>query len=302
MRARYITLTLALALAGAACSPPPGDARSLARTRRSTPALLDAPDRFFTTNGVTIRYRVIGDGEPVLLIHGYTDRVEMWSGPADSLARDFRVIAPDLRGFGLSTKFDDPRQYGRTMVADMVALLDHLGVRATHVVGYSMGGVIAAHLALDDPARVRTATFVAGAFSPDSASAMRAYGAQIDSLARGHGIGPFFRWILPTWSDSAVEAALPSLNAINDSASLVASLQALPGLAIAPARLAQARVPAVAVVSQKDRVLENSRFIARHWPGLRLVELGTHDHADIFLAPELVTEFRKLAAAAPTTR
>src|SRR6185503_1077439 len=260
-----------------------------------TTRLVDAPDRFYTENGVTIRYRVIGEGQPVLLVHGYTDRVEMWAGTADSLARDFRVIVPDWRGSGLSTKFADPAQYGRQMVTDLVGLLDHLGVRSTHVMGYSGGAVMVANLALDDPARVRTATLIAGPFYPDSMSAMQAFGPQIDSLARGHGIGPFFRWILPTWTDSAVASIVPAITAANDSASLVASLQAMPGWMIAPERLAKAGAPAVAIVSVKDAFAGQSRYLARHWPGLKLVELQTHDHSDIFVAPAVVSEFRKLA-------
>ena len=144
---------------------------------------------------------------------------------------------------------------------------------------------------------MRTATFVAGLLYPDSATAVQTFGPQIDSLAAGHGLGPFFRWILPTWSDSAVASILPALTAANDSASLVASMRAFPSLMLGPARLTQARVPGLAVVSVKDRLLEPSRYLARHWPGLELVELATHDHSDIFLAPQLITEFRKLAAA-----
>ena len=110
---KIITLTLlAGATATAGCSPTRGDARQVDAGHVVQP-LLEAPDRFFTSNGVSIRYRVIGEGEPMLLLHGYTDRLEMWAGTADSLARDFRVIVPDLRGSGLSTKFGDPAQYGR---------------------------------------------------------------------------------------------------------------------------------------------------------------------------------------------
>ena len=283
---RHPHLLLAGVLALAGCS---------ASATQTTHALMDAPDRFFTRDGVTIRYRIIGQGEPVLLVHGYTDRVEMWAGTADSLARDFQVIVPDWRGFGLSTKLGDPAQYGRHTVDDLTGLLDHLGIRSTHVMGYSGGAVMVAHLALDQPARVRTATLVAGAFYPDSAAAVRAFGPYVDSLAQGHGLGPFFRWILPTWSDSAIRAILPALTATNDSASLVASIQALPGLMLGPKGLADAKVPALAVVSVRDRVHPQSRYVARHWPGLKLVELQTHDHSDIFLAHELITEFRQLA-------
>jgi hypothetical protein len=94
------TLTLlvgALALGG--CSPSRGDARDVEGGLAGAETLVDASDQFFVSDGASIRFRVIGDGEPVVLLHGYTDRIEMWAGTADSLAQEFRVIVPDLRGF-----------------------------------------------------------------------------------------------------------------------------------------------------------------------------------------------------------
>jgi pimeloyl-ACP methyl ester carboxylesterase len=284
-----------LGLALASCSPTRGDARQVDAATTAVEPLLEATDRFFTSNGVSIRYRVIGNGTPMLLLHGYTDRLEMWAGTADSLARDFRVIVPDLRGSGLSTKFGDPSQYGRKMMEDLVGLLDELWIREVHLVGYSMGAVIAANMALDDPARVLTATFVAGPFYADSAAAARDFEQYAVAQERGEGITPFFKWILPTWSDSAVATIVPQLEAMNDSASLVASLRAIPALTPDLARVTRATTPAVAIVSVKDRLWPNSRFIAERWPGARLVELPNGDHADIFLAPEVISEVRRIA-------
>ncbi len=291
------SLMLAGALALASCGPSRGDARQLSAGEAPAEALVDAPDQYFFGDSVAIRYRVIGNGDPVVLLHGYTDRVEMWAGTADSLAKEFTVIVPDLRGFGLSTKFGDAAQYGRKLVEDVVGLLDHLDVRRTHVVGYSMGAMLAAHLALDDPARVRTATFVAGPFFEDSAAAARVFHPYAAGQDRGEGLRPFFEWILPTWSDSAMDAMVPEFEAANDSASLAASLWALPSLMLDTARVVRARTPALAIVSVKDPLLERSRFLTRLWPGVRLVELPSRDHGDIFLAPELVSEFRRLVRA-----
>ena len=277
------------------CAPTPGDARAVPSRQSAVTALLDAPDQFFTSNGVTIRYRVIGAGEPVVLLHGYTDAVEMWAGTADSLAQDFRVIVPDLRGFGKSTKFANPAQYGPKMASDVIGLLDHLQARSAHVMGYSMGALITANLALDYPARVRSATFIAGTFSPDSTESARIFAPFVAALERGEGLAPFFRWILPTWSDSALATLVPQLEAANDSASLVASLRALPRLMIDSTRAAQSHIPTASIVSIKDPVAPLSRRNARHWPGIRHVEIPTHDHADIFLAPAVLTEFRRIA-------
>ena len=284
---------LAGALALTGCAPTRGDARQVDSGQPVVQPLLEAPDQFFTSNGVSIRYRVIGEGQPMLLLHGYTDRLEMWAGTADSLARDFRVIVPDLRGSGLSTKFGDPAQYGGKLMDDLVGLLDHLWIREVHVVGYSMGATIAANMALDDPERVVTATFVAGPFY-DSSTAARLFEPYAVAQERGEGLTPFFQWILPTWSDSAIGAIVPQLEATNDSASLVASLRALPALMLDPVHVARATTPALAIVSVKDPLRPTSRFLTQRWPGARLVELPRGDHADIFLAPELVTEIREL--------
>jgi pimeloyl-ACP methyl ester carboxylesterase len=295
LTAAPVLLAAAATLTLASCSPAPGEARNLSAATTPAEALIGAPEQWFITDDVTMRYKVIGQGEPLLLLHGYTDRVEMWAGMADSLARDFRVIVPDVRGFGFSSKFGDPSDYGRKMVDDLVALLGHLQVDKFHVAGYSMGGVLSAHLALDHPDRVRSATFAAGAFWPDSARAAQAVGPHVDALERGEGLFPFFEFILPTWSDSAIRAAIPPLWSANDSASLVASMRGFLPLMIDSTRLATARTPAIAVVSVKDRVHPQSQFVARHWPGLELIELQTRDHSDIFLAPELLEAIRRNA-------
>ena len=70
----------------------------------ASPTLLDAPGQTIPRGGITINYRSIGSGEPVLLIHGYGDNLTMWAGLGDSLAAAYRVIAVDTRGFGRSSK------------------------------------------------------------------------------------------------------------------------------------------------------------------------------------------------------
>ena len=119
------------------------------------------PDQFFNSNDVQIRYVDQGSGEPVLLIHGYTASVETnWLAPGvfQSLAKDHRVIAFDLRGHGKSGKPHDPAMYGREMVHDAIRLLDHLNIRRAHIVGYSLGAIITAKLLTTNPDRFLSAT------------------------------------------------------------------------------------------------------------------------------------------------
>src|SRR5881397_2402529 len=104
------------------------------------PAPALAQDQFFDSNGVKIRYTVEGQGEPVLLIHGFTADIEkQWGQPGvlKALAKDHRVIALDNRGHGKSGKPHDAKMYGKEMVEDAVRLLDHLKIAKAHVVGYS---------------------------------------------------------------------------------------------------------------------------------------------------------------------
>jgi pimeloyl-ACP methyl ester carboxylesterase len=103
-------------------------------------------DRFFTSEGVRIRYVDVGRGEPVVLVHGFSSSLDAnWRslGIIEKLSKDFRVIALDCRGHGESDKPHDAASYGINMIEDVTRLLDHLAVRRAHIVGYSMGGAIA---------------------------------------------------------------------------------------------------------------------------------------------------------------
>ncbi|MDX2287952.1 MAG: alpha/beta hydrolase [Hyphomicrobiaceae bacterium] len=118
----------------------------------------------FSSNGIEIAYRDGGEGQPVLLIHGFASNVATnWesTGWAAMLERSgYRVVALDNRGHGQSAKPHDAGLYGAPIMAeDARALLDHLGLTDTHVMGYSMGARIAAFLALRHPERVRSLVF-----------------------------------------------------------------------------------------------------------------------------------------------
>jgi pimeloyl-ACP methyl ester carboxylesterase len=122
----------------------------------------DAPglrDQFLDSGGVKIHYVEQGSGDPVILLHGNGGSVKEWtdSGLLQNLAHDFRVIAMDARGHGLSDKPHDPKAYGRQMSLDVLRLMDHLGLRKAHIVGYSMGGQTVAHLIVIAPERFASA-------------------------------------------------------------------------------------------------------------------------------------------------
>ena len=100
----------------------------------------------FDANGVNLHYIVEGKGQPVVLIHGLHSSIRMnWQMPGviSSLSKNYQVIALDLPGHGNSDKPTSEAAYGTQMVEDIVRLLDHLNIKRAHIVGYTMGGMIA---------------------------------------------------------------------------------------------------------------------------------------------------------------
>lgn len=111
------------------------------------------------TGEVTQRVRHGGSGPPLLLLHGHPQTHVIWHKIAPLLARDFTVIAPDLRGYGESSKpltTPDHAPYSkRVMALDQIALMRHFGFERFSVAGHDRGGRCAYRLALDHPDRVQ---------------------------------------------------------------------------------------------------------------------------------------------------
>jgi len=116
----------------------------------------------FTHDGVEIAFLDEGQGEPVVLVHGFASNKEVnWVAPTwiGTLTRaGYRAVALDDRGHGASSKLYDPAAYHSAIMAeDVRALLDYLNLPRADIVGYSMGARITAFLALAHPDRVRSA-------------------------------------------------------------------------------------------------------------------------------------------------
>ena len=116
----------------------------------------------FRNGAVEISYLDEGQGDPVVLVHGFASSKSVnWIYPgwvSELTKAGRRVIAFDHRGHGESTKLYDPEEYYLgTMAGDALALMDHLGIPRADIMGYSLGGRIAAYLAATVPARVRSA-------------------------------------------------------------------------------------------------------------------------------------------------
>lgn len=97
----------------------------------------------YTRQGVTLEYDDIGNGVPLLLIHAFPLDRSMWRAQIAGVQQLYRVIAPDLRGFGHSTETDGEAVSMEQYAADLKALLDSVNVRQVVVGGLSMGGYVA---------------------------------------------------------------------------------------------------------------------------------------------------------------
>lgn len=105
-------------------------------------------------NGLDIGYRVLGNGEPLVMIMGYAGTMDVWDPTLiEELSRSYRVIVYDNRGIGYSSGRDAPISI-RVMAEDAAGLLAALNIERTHILGWSMGAMVAQELALAYPERV----------------------------------------------------------------------------------------------------------------------------------------------------
>lgn len=109
--------------------------------------------RFADVNGIRLHYLTAGEGDPVILLHGYAQNSHMWRPLMAELAATHTVIAPDLRGFGRSAKPESGYDK-RTMAQDIHALATSLGLRRVQIVGHDIGLMVAYAYAAQHPTDV----------------------------------------------------------------------------------------------------------------------------------------------------
>ncbi len=226
----------------------------------------------FRHGPVEIAYLEEGEGEPIVLVHGFASNKEVnwvltrWVATLTRARR--RVIAPDMRGHGASTKLYDPAAYHTSIMADDVrALLDHLGLGWADILGYSMGARIAAFLALADPERVRSAILgglgirlVESAGLPEGvAEALEARSAADVPDRQSRGYREFAE---QTGSDFAALAAC-----------IRGSRQSL-----TPAEAGRIALPVLIAVGTKDEIAGSPHELAALIPGAQAIDIPRRDH------------------------
>ncbi|MCP3935511.1 MAG: alpha/beta hydrolase [Actinomycetia bacterium] len=282
-------------------------------------------------NGIEIEYEIGGSGDPLLLVMGLGGQLIDWPQSfIDLLEERFQVIRFDNRDVGLSTEFEwepptraqtmrslltrrpPPADYSITdMATDTVGLLDALNINSAHVMGMSMGGMIAQAVAIDHPDRVRSLTSVmsntgdhrSGRPSKRLLAKMARLGVPTVENAAELGTEMFSLFAGPTWNrdehlamaQAATERSFRPLGTARQMAAIAASPDRTSGLATVTA-------PTLVIHGIVDRLVKPSGGIATCGavPGSRLLMYPDMGHD--LPAPrrrEMVAAIAMNAAAAP---
>jgi pimeloyl-ACP methyl ester carboxylesterase len=268
---------------------------------------LGADDRFFLSDGVKIHYVVEGEGEPVLLIHGFAANLGVqWGVPGiiKDLAKDYQVIAIDNRGHGRSGKPHEPEKYGVEMVNDAVRLLDEMKIDKAHVVGYSMGGFITSKLVATHPERLITATLGGAGWAQADDERLSFLKTLADSLDAGKGIGPLILELTPANRPKPTEEQIAGVNQMlmltNDQKALAAVIRGMTGLAVTKEQLEKNKVPTLSLIGEIDPLKAGVDELEKYMANLKVVVIDGADHMTAFGNPLFRSELRDfLAAHAP---
>jgi 2-succinyl-6-hydroxy-2,4-cyclohexadiene-1-carboxylate synthase len=217
-----------------------------------------------TASDLTYHLEIDGEGEPLVMLHGFTGSSASWQGVADALAARRRLIRVDLPGHGRTPAPNDARCRFTRVVEDIALIIEQAAGAPAHVLGYSMGGRLALAVALAHPDHVRTLTLESaspGLHSEEARAERRLADALLADRIIDGGIAAFVdEWErMPLFASQArlpevVRAQQRALRLANDPLGLARSLRGLstgaqPSLWL---RLADVRPPTLLVSGAED--------------------------------------------------
>lgn len=252
-------------------------------------------------NGLEIYYREYGTGEPLLLIMGLSGNADWWNPLLlELLAERFHVVVFDNRGAGRSGKPPGPYSIAQ-MAEDAAGLMDRLGWASAHVLGMSMGGMIAQELALQHPARVRKLVLLVTTCGgrehvPAKPEVLKMLNMSVEGIsAEVVARSTLYLLYPPSFIEAnpeAMEAMVRNiLKAPTPPQCLVAQLTAIAQWSDFP-RLKDIRQETLIITGSEDILVppENSRILAREIPNNRLLEFPGGGHGLIGQFPREVAE------------
>jgi len=253
---------------------------------------------YFDSGGVRIHYTVEGEGEPLVLVHGFAVNADYnWRRPGVvyELSQDYQVIAFDHRGHGLSGKPEDPGAYGEEMMQDVVRLLDHLKIEKAHVVGYSMGAFITLKLLTAHPERFLSAAPCAAGWSRPDGEHVQFLKELAGSLEAGNGIGPLLKRLRPGGrepSSTEIAAANALFRRFNDEAILAKVVWSFPELVVTEDQLRANQVPVLSIVGSQDPLKEGIDAMTGILGNHKVIVIDGADHMNATGREEFVDALR----------
>jgi pimeloyl-ACP methyl ester carboxylesterase len=237
-------------------------------------------------NGIRLAYDDLGAGFPVLLIHGFPLCRRMWRPQAEALvAAGFRVILPDLRGFGESEVGDEPGSVA-LLADDLAALLDHLGIERAVVGGMSMGGYVLLNLLARHSSRLAGACFIVTRADADDETGRGKRNHLIGEIEKGNpgAVPAAFTPLLfaegTTVRQPELVAEARSWMEATDPAGLALGLRAIRDRGDSTALLPQLKLPALVIGALEDKAIppEKSAALAAGVAGAELHMIGGAGH------------------------
>ena len=259
-----------------------------------------APGEYFDSAGVRIHYTDEGRGEPVILVHGFAVNADInWRRPgiAQRLAENYRVIALDLRGHGLSGKPHDGDLYGLQMSQDVIRLMDHLKIEKAHLVGYSLGGFIALKNAVDHPERFITVSPCgAGWETPDEGFFFSAVEKAAEDLREGRPVDP----LVTAFGGERKEPGLVHklwvrmlTRYFNDSLALAAMLERIDELALSESEVRKIKIPMLGIAGDNDPLAQGAKKLIGVAPNYRLFLISGADHVQTPMHDDMINALLK---------
>ena len=244
-----------------------------------------------TVNGITLSFVDVGQGLPLVFVHGFPLSRGTWQSQVDALRSSNRVIAPDLRGFGESDSGSGPiamTQYA----ADVHALLQHCGTGPVVLIGHSMGGYVALAFARQFPGMLQGLVLVGTKAGPDTAEVAAGRRATAEKV-ESEGVQEVIDMMTPRMLAAVNRDAdrLRQVRGFMASSKPAGVIGALLGMAARPdstAPLARIVVPTLVVTGAEDALIPptESEKLARAIPGAQLCVIPDAGHLVAFEQPD----------------
>jgi pimeloyl-ACP methyl ester carboxylesterase len=247
---------------------------------------------------VTLSYRIVGSGEPLVCIHGVGSHLDAWTGIVERLKDRFTILTFDLRGHGQSS-----RVKGRYEIDDFVnetlSLADKAGFQTFHLAGFSLGGLIAQRLALTHLGRLRKLVLlstIAGRTSQERERALERLAALRAGTPAGHHDASLSRWLTEDFQERnpQVIAMLRRHDSENDPECYAAAYRVLAETDFG-GFLDQIRCPTL-ISTGEDDAGSNPRmacYMHERIPGSMLAILPGLRHSILIEAPEIVARLMR---------